>query len=144
MRRKRDRGRKEEGDREEAEGAGEVRRLRGRSSRGKGGGEPKKRKKMEKEETVGQFEGAIRNRKRNAQLSAEHHILDFGTKLPKTQTASPYLHRHLTCVGVSSASSNFRQHGPLPSAHSHSRSCQASHGSVIYIMHKAAETQTEP
>ena len=65
---------------------------------------------MEKEETVGQFEGAIRNRKRNAQLSAEKHILDFGTKLPKTQTASPYLHRHLTCVGVSSASSHFRRH----------------------------------
>ena len=66
VRRKRDRGRKEEGDREEAEGAGEVRRLRGRSSRGKGGGELKKRKKIEKEETVGPFEGAIRNRKRNA------------------------------------------------------------------------------
>ena len=66
VRRKRDRGQKEEGDIEAAEGAGEVRRLRGRSSRGKGGGGHKKRKKMEKEETVGLLEGAIRNRKRNA------------------------------------------------------------------------------
>ena len=65
---------------------------------------------MEKEETVGQFEGATRNRKRNAHFSAENHTLDFGTKLPKTQTASPYLHRRLTCVGVSSASSHLRRH----------------------------------